>query len=181
MTDRCVALLRGINVGGKNRIAMADLRACFEAVGCSAVRTYIQSGNVVCEPGLLGADAIGDAVTEQLARRFDLRVPVLIRRADAFREAVTANPFLDEDVDPRHLSVGFLSSTPPASRVGTLDPERSPGDRFVVVGSEVYLHVPGGMARSKLTTPFFDERLDTTMTVRNLRTVDRLVEMLDED
>ncbi|MEJ2205908.1 MAG: DUF1697 domain-containing protein [Gemmatimonadota bacterium] len=175
---RHVALLRGINVGGRNKLPMSELVALFEAVGCRSVRTYIQSGNVVFE----GGSALGRRVVHDIPRlveeRFGFRVPVLVRSAKDIHGAIAANPFLQEPTDPTHLHIGFLAAAPGETAIESLDPERSSTDRFVVRGREVYLHVPGGMARTRLTTDYFDRRLGTTMTVRNWRTVTRLAEMV---
>lgn len=176
-----IGLVRGINVGGRNQLPMAGLIAAFEAAGCTDVRTYIQSGNVVFECDADMAANVAHEVAELIEHRFGLTVPVVIRSADAFRDAVAANPFLGKEADPAHLAVGFLATSPSSSDIASLDAQRSDVDSFEVLGSEVYLHMPGGAARSKLTTAYFDRALDTTMTVRNWRTVNKLVEMLAQD
>ena len=173
-----VALMRGINVGGKNKLPMKDVVALFEKVGCRSVRTYIQSGNVVFQGDPAVAESVVDEVPRRIAKRFGYWVPVVLRSAEELRDAATRNPFVAEQPDPKHLHVGFLADAPDSDAVASLDPARSTGDRFAVLGREVYLHVPGGMARTKLTTDYFDRRLDTVMTVRNWRTVSRLLEMV---
>jgi len=165
-----VALLRGINVGGKNKLPMADLVRTFESAGCRNVRTYIQSGNVVF--------AAGPKLDERkLATRLRLKVPVVIRSSGEFRQVAARNPFLKDGVDPDSLHVAFLADAPDRSRAASLDPERSPGDAFVLRGREVYLHLPSGVARTKLTNAWLDSKLATTSTVRNWRTVLKLLEM----
>jgi uncharacterized protein (DUF1697 family) len=174
-----VALLRGINVGGRNRLPMKELAGLFETVGCASVRTYIQSGNVVFDGGASEARAVVDRIPGLVEEHHGFRVPVLVRTAAEIRVVIAGNPFLRESVDPAHLHVGFLSDAPTKEAVGSLDPDRSDSDRFGVHGREVFLHVPGGMARTRLTTDYFDRRLGTTMTVRNWRTVNRLAEMME--
>lgn len=168
-----VALLRGINVGGKNELPMAALRACFEALGCEDVRTYIQSGNVVFRaPSALG---LADAVTARLRERHGLEVPVILRSADALVQARDACPFRSEA--PRSRHVMFLSARPPAAKVEALDPDRSPGDRFAVLGREIFLCCPNGVGRTKLTNAWFDRQLGVVSTARNWRTLETLIEM----
>lgn len=157
---------------------MSELVELFEAVGCRAVRTYIQSGNVVFDGGTAVSHGVVQAVPGLVEERFGLRVPVIVRSAEELHEVIAANPFLREPTDPTHLHVGFLAASPGEAAIESLDPERSRVDRFVVRGREVYLHVPGGMARTRLTTYYFDRRLGTTMTVRNWRTVTRLAELV---
>lgn len=181
MKRQHIALMRGINVGGKNKLPMQELAAIFEEAGCVSVRTYIQSGNVVFEADQELVDELAEDVPRRIQGRFGLLVPVVLRTADALRRIVARNPFVGEDTDPKHLHVGFLAEAPGAEAVASLDPVRSNVDSFAVLDAEVYLHVPGGMGRTKLTTDWFDRRLGTVMTVRNWRTVNALVEMATGD
>ena len=174
-----VALLRGINVGGRNTLRMADLAGVFEAAGCRDVRTYIQSGNVLFGAGPDLARRIPALVAERLAVDLGLAVPVVVRSARQLRAILDANPYLAEGADVAHLHVGFLAGRPTPARIARLDPQRSPPDRFVVLGREIHLHCPNGVARSKLTNAWFDRVLQTTCTVRNGRTVLRLLELAD--
>lgn len=175
-----VALLRGINVGGKNRMPMKGLAELFEDLGCQAVRTYIQSGNVVFEADVQAAASVRTEASKRIAERFGHQVPVVVRTAEELRTARDRNPFLSQAVDPKHLHVGFLADEPGMDAIASLDEARSDVDRFTVLGREVYLHVPGGMGRTKLTTDYFDRRLGTVMTVRNWRTINTLLEMVGD-
>lgn len=175
--DTHVALLRGINVGGKNKLPMAALVELCEAAGCRDVRTYIQSGNVVFRaPARLRARLAAELRAE-LERRHGLVVPVLLRDAQALARLLERNPFLRPGADSAALHVVFLADAPSARARAALDPRRSPPDEFVVDGSEVFLRCPNGMARTKLTNAWFDAQLATTSTVRNWQTVLRLAEM----
>jgi len=178
MSAKHVALMRGINVGGKNKLLMKDLVAVFEEAGCREVRTYIQSGNVVFVGDRALAAQVRMDVPRRIADRFGHQVPVVVRSAQELRDAADRHPFAAEATDPKHLHVGFLSHAPSKDAIASLDPARSSIDRFEVIGSEVFFHVPGGMARTKLTTDYFDRRLGTVMTVRNWRTVHKLLEMV---
>jgi uncharacterized protein (DUF1697 family) len=179
MSQAHVALLRGINVGGRNKLPMKQLAALFEEVGCDDVRTYIQSGNVVFTAPAKVAAKSTTQVPKLILERVGMNVPIVLRSAAEFQKAVARNPFLAGDADPTHLHVGFLATRPSAGAVASLDAARSDIDRFEVLGSEVYLHVPGGMGRTKLTSDYFDRRLGTVMTVRNWRTVNKLLEMVE--
>ena len=175
---RYVALLRGINVGGKNRPPMAELRDIFAAAGCAAVRTYIQSGNAVFEATDDLAQAVPEIVAQTIFERFRYETVVVVRSGEELRQVAVSNPF-DTSGDPRFLHVAFLADTPSAEAVSTLDPDRSPPDEFVVLGRDVYLRYPNGVARSKLTNDSLTSRLKTVSTMRNWRTVLRLLEMVD--
>jgi uncharacterized protein (DUF1697 family) len=174
-----VALLRGVNVGGKNILPMKDLADMFTAAGCTDVRTYIQSGNVVFKAGRTLAPRIPDVIAQSISLRFGYTVPVVLRTADDLRDVAQDNPFLSVGVDVATLSVAFLADRPDAVRVARLDPNRSMPDVFAVRGREIYLRCPNGFAKTKLTNAYFDSVLATTSTARNWRTVLTLVTLAD--
>jgi uncharacterized protein (DUF1697 family) len=163
---RNVALLRGINVGGKNKVAMADLRELFVGLGGTDVETYIQSGNVVFA-GVLDPAEIEAAVREG----FGLDLRVIVRTHDELARAVAGNPF--PDADPKALHVGFLAGDPPDVE---LELEPFHPEDAVVRGRELYLHLPNGVGRSKLPA-YVDRQLRTPTTVRNWRTVATLLDL----
>lgn len=171
MPDTWIALLRGINVGGRNKLPMAALREIFDDIGCEDVRTYIQSGNVVFRPGGATAGRVAAAAADAIAARFGFRVPVVTRTAAELAGVVRSNPFLAGDVDEKALHVAFLDAWPSEAAVAGLDPERSPPDRAAVHGREVYLHLPNGVARTRFTNTYLDRCFATTATVRNWRTI----------
>lgn len=171
-----VALLRGVNVGGKNRLPMADLAAVVAELGCSNVRTYIQSGNVVFEAPAATAKRLPADLTAALEERLRLRVPVVMRSASEMAAVLAGSPFPAERTEWLH--VGFLAGRPTPEALAALEPERFAPDQFAVVGSDVYLYYPNGLARSKMTNAYFDRALKTVSTVRNWRTVQTLASML---
>ena len=173
-----LALLRGINVGGKHALPMRDLRELFVEAGCRDVRTYIQSGNVLFTADPDAVAPLPGLIAARIAERFGYRVPVVLRTAAELDEVVRGNPFLGEGAAEGTLHVLFLADLPEARRVAALDPDRSPPDAFVVRGREVYLRLPNGAARTKLTTDYFDATLATTSTGRNWRTVTTLAALM---
>ena len=175
--DVNIALLRGINVGGKNKLPMKELAALFVDAGCEDVRTYIQSGNVVFRTGSADAGEIASIISGSILERFGSRVPVIVRTAGELEAIAQGNPFVKAGAETDKLHVMFLAELPDSASVEALDRARSPGDEFVVVGREIYLHCPNGVARSKLTNSYFDSKLSTTSTSRNWRTVGKLLEL----
>jgi uncharacterized protein (DUF1697 family) len=173
-----VALLRGINVGGKRPIPMKELAAIFVDAGCRDVRTYIQSGNVVYSASAAVAKRVASTVAGAISARFGFDVPVVTRTARELGAVVANNPFLKRGEDSRALHVGFLMDRPARARIAALDPDRSSPDEFAVHGAEVYLFFPNGVARTKLTAQYFDSTLGTTITVRNWNTVQKLLDMV---
>lgn len=172
-----VALMRGINLAGKNRLPMKDLNALFTDAGCTDVRTYVQSGNVVFQAGPDLARRIPGLIEKAILDRSGLRVPVVTRTAAELLKAAKANPYLAREKDTSSLHVAFLAAKPTAAQIKSLGPVRSPPDEFTVRGRDVYLHLPNGVGRTKLSNAYLDSKLGTTSTLRNWRTVLKLVEL----
>jgi uncharacterized protein (DUF1697 family) len=171
------ALMRGINVGGKNKLPMKDLAALFADAGCSDVRTYIQSGNVVFKASERVAAGLPAVIAKRITDGFGYQTPVVLRSAGQLAAVAAGNPFLERGLPEEMLHVLFLADVPEKLAVAGLDAERSPGDTFIVHGGEVFLHLPNGMGRTKLTNAYFDSKLATVSTARNWRTVLKLAEM----
>ena len=176
--NRHVALLRGINVGGKNLLPMKDLVVMFESAGCGDVATYIQSGNVVFSATAALAKKLPTTIEAELTKRFGHRVPLVMRSAAEISAAIASNPFAKDDSDTAQLHLAFLAAAPNAAQIASLDPKRSPPDEFAVIGRDLYLKLPNGVGKTKFTNAYFDGKLATTSTVRNWRTVNTLLDML---
>jgi uncharacterized protein (DUF1697 family) len=172
-----VALLRGINVGGKHKLPMKELVEVCSATQCSNVRTYIQSGNVVFTAPVNVAKGLALTLAKNIEERFGFPVPVVLRSHEQLAQVARSNPFLKAGKPESTLHVLFLADEPTAEAIAKLDPNRSPADQFRVFGSEIYMHFPNGMGNSKLTSAYFDSRLATVGTARNWATVLKLVEM----
>ena len=168
-TKTYAVLLRGINVGGKNKVPMPALRTLLEDAGYEGVATYIQSGNVVLRSSL-AENALTRAVEEQIAEKFSLAIRVVVRTHSELEQIAGGNPFLAGGGEATGLHVVFLDGAPKAAAIATLDPDRSPGDEFSVAGREIFLRYPNGSGRSKLTLDYLERRLGVTGTARNWKT-----------
>lgn len=176
MPDRThVLLLRSVNLGGKNRLPMVELSALVARLGGQHVRTYIQSGNVACGLSPEAADALPMALADQIEARFGFRSPVVMREAAELERAVAAWPW---DVPEGERYLYFLADLPAPERVAALDPNRSPGHRFTVIGREVHAHMPDNVAGTKLTNAWLDRQLKTVSTARNWRTTLAMLDLL---
>ena len=173
-----VAMLRGINVGGKHSLPMQHLAKIFTECGCADVRAYIQSGNVVFTAPCKVATEVPATAAKTIEGQFGFAAPVILRTMDEMTAVVRRNPFLKAGLPEISLHVCFLAEQPSTEAVRTLDPDRSPPDQFQVVGREIYLHTPNGMGRTKLTNAYFDSRLSTIGTARNWATVLKLLELM---
>jgi uncharacterized protein (DUF1697 family) len=172
-----VALLRGINLGARNKVSMADLRALFLALESEDVKTYVQSGNVVFKSPVGSAAELSRAIEKRIDRDLGLRVTVLVRTPAQLEKLRAGNPFARNEKDPIKLHVTFLAETPGRDRVRKLEQTEAGPDAFRVVGREIYLHCPNGYGRSKLSNAYFEKQLDVAATTRNWKTVTKLAEL----
>jgi uncharacterized protein (DUF1697 family) len=172
-----VAMLRGINVGARNTIKMADLDALFVGLGHTAVVTYIQSGNVVFKSTSRSAAALVSGVEQRIERDLGLDVRVLVRTRAELTKVLLGNPFLKQGADPARLHVTFLADVPDAALVRAVGEYDAGADEFRVQRREVLLHCPNGYGNTKINNGFFEKRLQTIATTRNWNTVNKLVEL----
>ncbi len=173
-----VALLRGINVGGGNKIAMTELRALADELGWERAETYIQSGNLVFE----AADERTElemALEAGIRRRFGLDIPAIVRAADEWPALVAADPFPEAaEAEPNRLML-LLSKRPPGPEAAAALQERArDGERVAVAAGALWIHYAGGAGTSKLTPALIDRLVGSPATARNWRTVLKLQEML---
>jgi uncharacterized protein (DUF1697 family) len=168
--QRCAVLLRGINVGKGNRLAMADLRAVLEGLGCEDVSTYLNSGNAV-------VTADPDGLAERVEAALRLPVRVVVFTADELAEAVAGCPWPDRaKASPKLVHVGYLDRQPSTEEVARLGSRH--GDDEVAVGPRVlYLSYATSSVRSPLERALAAARLDVVMTTRNWTTATKLVEL----
>jgi uncharacterized protein (DUF1697 family) len=173
---RYAALLRGVNLGGHNRVPMAELRRAVEALGYDDVATYVQSGNVVFSTASKPEAAMARTLERAIERSCRLDVTVLVRSASQLARLQQDNPFLARRREPTTLHVTFLAARPSAAARRDLPDGEGP-DQLVVHGREVYLWCPKGYGRTKLTNAWFERRLGVPATTRNWRTVVTLGEL----
>jgi len=174
-----VALLRGINLGSNNRLAMPALREALTAAGYGRVRTYVQSGNIVVDTEQ-GPDELAAALATLLSREFGLDVPVVIRNASELAEVVTRNPFPAEAAsNPKALQVTFRSEPLQPETLAGLQERASSTEKVSGAGREIYSWHPDGIARSKLAAAITPKY--AAATARNWTTVMTLLEMATTD
>ncbi len=172
-----VALLRGVNLGARNKVPMASLREELEALGLEHVETYIQSGNVVFESRSGGEKALAASIEKRIEKAFGVRAGVVLRTADALEKTALDCPFPTDGAASASLHVVFLARPPARPAAAKLDPDRSRPDEYALAGREIYLRLPGGLGRSKLSLDYFERVLGVRGTARNWRTVTKLVEL----
>jgi uncharacterized protein (DUF1697 family) len=173
-----IALLRGINVGGKTAIAMSDLRQMFSDLGLAEAQTVLRTGNVLFRSDDRTADQLESLLERETERRLGLRTAILVRGGDEWQRVIAANPFPEEAKrDPGHLVVMPLKDEPAAAAVSALR-EAIPGRETVAaVGRELFIVYPDGIGRSKLTIKLIESKLGTLGTGRNWNTALKLARL----
>jgi uncharacterized protein (DUF1697 family) len=175
---RYALLLRGVNVGTKNSLPMAELRAMLMKIGCADVQTYVQSGNAVFGTKLAEA-ALTKAIERALEAYMGRPIATTLRTLYQMRAIVDSNPFAEVATKPAYLCVTFLSHAPTKAEVAPLYAQDWKPELFKAVGKEIYTWHPNGQGRSALAAALGRLPLRGAVTTRNWNTVQKLVEMLD--
>jgi len=173
-----VAILRGINVGGKRKILMTDLKSMFEDLGFSGVNTYIQSGNVIfSNDDERNNTQLSETFEKAINKKFGLEVPVIVRSSSELEELAGKNPFYQDGIDINHLHLTFLNEEPTSENKKKTELLNYEPDKFIIEGKDVYIYYDGKYHQSKLTNNFFENKLKVSATTRNWKTVLKLLEL----
>jgi len=177
--EKKVAILRGINVGGKRKILMLNLKSLFEELGYKEVLTYIQSGNVIfTSENNTSEIEIADLIEKTIRGVFGFDVPVIVRTAQELQNTFKTNPFYGETgTDISKLHITFLNVAPEKEYLEKIQGLDFNPDKFVVKGKDIFIYCDGKYHQSKLTNNFFEVKLKTSATTRNLKTVAKLCEL----
>lgn len=174
--ERQLALLRGVNLGARNRVGMAQLRAMLAELGCAAISTHLQSGNAVFSAAT-PADRTAARIRAAIESEFGLDVPVLVRTASQLRAVIEADPFGSLATDESRYLVQFLDVEPDPDRLAALDERSYEPERYQLIGRELFLWLPGGVHKSRLEPAL--RRIVGVGTARNWRTLRRLLELIE--
>ena len=165
---RSAALLRGINVGGRNPVRMDHLRSIVGSIGATDVTTYLQSGNVIFDAPIAGPE-LEAVLSASLARELGFDVPIVTRTSKEMTPIARSHPFDAAATGDRRLYVVFLSAPPTGSTGKQVSVPDGCTDRLLVRGREVYLDLANA-GRTKLTLTWLERQLGVTGTQRNWRT-----------
>jgi len=172
-----IALLRGINLGPRNKIAMADLRDLLDGLGHGDVRTHILSGNAIFTSRRRSVPALEAEIERAIKARFGFDIAVLIRTRDELARLVKANPFEDAKKEPSRCFAIFVSRNPPKAKLDAFDPATYAPDEIRLGDRVIYAWLPNGVAGSKVLGLLTDKRLGVTTTNRNWNTTTKLLEL----
>jgi uncharacterized protein (DUF1697 family) len=173
-----IALLRGVNVGGHNKLPMPALKTALGASGFADVATYIQSGNIVFRHAKSTAPALAAQIGDIIAAQFGFRPGIKLLRRAELASAAKANPFPQaaQDDEGRQLHLFFLDGPPASGHAAAFDALRSPTESWALAGGVLYLHTPDGFGHSKLAAQA-EKKLKTGTTARNWRSIQALLEL----
>ena len=171
---RYIALLRGINVGGNTMIKMAELKAVFERLGFENVVTYINSGNIGFDSKKTAEEKLVTKIENAILTDFEKTIPVMVRERDAINGILSNNPYDGQFESHKHMHVLFLKEEMPPEKTTQLLEAAPEGERFAVIGREIYCHLPMGVIDSILGKSFIEKKLKVAVTGRNWRTVEKL-------
>jgi len=173
-----IVLLRGINVGARNRIAMPALRGLLVDAGFDEVSTYLQSGNVVLSSAL-APQKLACRCERLIERELELQIAVVVRTRDELARVVRRDPLGKLADDPKRYQVSFCSAEPDADAVGKVAERAVGGERLIAHGREIYAWFPDGVGRSRLAARLSGQDLGVTATARNWTTVVNLLALAD--
>jgi uncharacterized protein (DUF1697 family) len=174
-----IVLLRGVNVGGRNKLAMLALREALQAAGMENVLSYVQSGNVVLDSAAK-PDALARACEDVIADRFGMDVGVLVRTRTELAKIVERNPLGDVAERDKLYQVTFCSEKPAKAALAKVAERAVEGERLLAHGREIYAWFPHGVGRSKLAAQLGKQDLGVLATARNWTTVNKLLELARE-
>ena len=174
-----IALLRGINVGGHKKVIMAELRLHFTNAGFKNVRTYIQSGNIIFDSNTNESNnEVEIKINQLITKNYNFKVPIIINTISEFENFVADNPFTDNVLyDIENLFITFLNKVPQKQNILSTESFNFSPDKFYIKGKVIFGYCAGKYHKSKLTNNFFEKELSVSCTTRNIRTVNKLIEL----
>jgi uncharacterized protein (DUF1697 family) len=168
-----ISFLRGVNVGGR-KIRMDDLRELYISLGLKDVSSYIQSGNIIFNHPR--NEDLVSLLENKIMDTFGFEVSIIIRKRSEMEKIVEENPFLEEDVSKLHIT--FLKESPQELPKEYIDQIKDNSEKYSIKGKEIYLFLPNGYGRTKLSNNFFEKKLKVTATTRNFKTTRKLLDMM---
>jgi uncharacterized protein (DUF1697 family) len=175
-----ICMLRGVNVGGHNKIKMDALRALCESLKLKCPQTYVQSGNVVFLSNETDLNSLSGRIQDRIERNYGFHPEVVLRTASEMRHVIARNPFASRHgIDPAKLLVAFLGADPGKAARESLQKLDTRGEELHARGSELYIYFRNGIGKTKLSWPAIDKIVNTHSTGRNWNTVTKLHEMAE--
>ena len=172
-----ISMLRGINVGGHNKVKMDALRALYASLKLENPQTYIQSGNVIFKTKQRDFSRLAKQIQQSIENEFSCCPEIILRTADDLRSVIKKNPFLKRpDIDPAKILIAFLGDDPGDRARETLRKQKFAPEELHVEDRELYIYFPNGIGQSKLPWPRIHKLLGTFSTGRNCTSVSKILQ-----
>jgi uncharacterized protein (DUF1697 family) len=172
-----IAFLRGINVGGKNKIKMENLREVFGSLGFENVKTYINSGNVIFETDEIAGKELTAKIESAIEKEFLLKIKVIVRKMSEIENIVANNPFAGQFENEKDLHVFFLDEELPEDKRELLLSNNNENEQFAVRDREIFCLLRIGVLDSLMGKDYIGKKLKVSATARNWRTVNKIAEL----
>lgn len=175
-----ISLLKGINVGGKRKVKMDDLKIIYNDLGFTEVKTYIQSGNVIFDSNETNIILLEEKIENKIYDKYLFQVPVIIKIKEQFEEILRKTPkeFIEKTEEYSKISITFLKEKVEKTRIELIKPYLKEEEVMFNSKSEIFMYCPNGFHKSKITSTLIEKKLKVESTARNLKTVLKLLEML---
>jgi uncharacterized protein (DUF1697 family) len=175
-----ISMLRGVNVGGHNKIKMDALRALYESLKLDSPRTYVQSGNVIFRTKEKNSAALAKKIQSAIERKFGFRPEVILRTTGEMRTAIAASPFAGRNLEPGKTVMTFLAGDARLEAANELLALKNFPEELHLLGRELHIYFPDGIGKSKLPWPKIEKLLATPGTARNWNSLTRMMAMAEE-
>lgn len=181
MKKTYISFLRGINVSGHRIIKMEALRTLYAELGFTEIESYKQSGNLLFNYRKTGVNMIEKKISDSVLDKFRFEVPVIVLDNEELRKIIFNNPFAeDNSKDTAFFHVTFLSVNPAKSDIKKINDLNFHSDEYFVKDKTIYLYLPGGYGKTKLSNSFFENQLKVKATTRNWKTLNAMLDMADK-
>lgn len=172
-----IAILRGINVSGQKIIKMAEFRDYLSSLGFVNLSTYIQSGNIVFQTQSKDNHFLEEQIHKRIKENYSFEVPVIVRTQEEWKKVIDNFPFNLDNLDVKRIGIVFLKEKPLHIPVEEINKFKAENDEVVYSEKEIYLHIPDGIGKSKLTNNVLERKLKVSATTRNWKTTTTLLQM----
>ncbi|PKQ61200.1 hypothetical protein BZG02_16330 [Labilibaculum filiforme] len=171
-----ISLLRGINVGGKRKILMADLKDMYADLGFTNCKSYIQSGNVIFDYQKCPNHEVALIISQNILKKYGFEVPVIVRTQEEWQQSVQTNPYIGIH-ENKNLCLTFLNENPKEDLIKTISALNFEPDCFQIIHKDIFIYCSGPYHKTKLSNQFFESKLKVKATSRNWNTVLKLLEL----
>tara|TARA_R110000764_G_scaffold18259_3_gene49345 strand:- start:5321 stop:5857 length:537 start_codon:yes stop_codon:yes gene_type:complete len=173
-----VAFLRGINVSGKHKIVMTQLKKLCEDLKLQQVKTYIQSGNIVFNSTLDNTVELEELLSKAILNEFGFNVPVIVKTVSVLQGILNHNPFItDDEILRKQIYFVLLKNKPNKDELNSFESESFNNEEFVIADTCIYLKCKAGYGKAKLNNNLIERKLKVLATTRNYRTLTKLIEL----